>query len=395
MARQRRLSDLPDFLQNSPFLPIGSTSDAFTTTQTPQPKPTLAEIIRSKGFRSVILFIFIAIALVILPGKIQPYHPLTRLGISGPRCYFSEPVIIHGIPEGGEEVDWTKFAYSQYATNTDYLCNSLMIFEALQRLGNKADRILLYPSTLLEDTDSIVGHLLNKAAAEFNVKLLSIEEQHKDNVNQIWASSYTKLLAFNQTQYSRVIHLDSDSTLLSSLDALFFLPPSPIILPRAYWLPQPKLSSHVMLLTPSSQTFSKIQTSIDGATRGTYDMEIINSLLGSSCSILPHQIYALLTGEFRSPDPEHKAFVGEKGRWDPEKVMGEANFVHFSDYPFPKPWQETSAEEQEEAVPECVIGKERLKDDCRAREIWIGLYKDFKARRMVGGASCLGISIDS
>ena len=29
-----------------------------------------------------------------------------------------------------------------------------------------------------------------------------------------WAESYTKLLAFNQTQYERVLMLDSDATLL-------------------------------------------------------------------------------------------------------------------------------------------------------------------------------------
>lgn len=28
-----------------------------------------------------------------------------------------------------------------------------------------------------------------------------------------WAESYTKLLAFNQTQYARVLSLDSDATL--------------------------------------------------------------------------------------------------------------------------------------------------------------------------------------
>lgn len=29
-----------------------------------------------------------------------------------------------------------------------------------------------------------------------------------------WAASYTKLLAFNQTEYDRVLNLDSDATLL-------------------------------------------------------------------------------------------------------------------------------------------------------------------------------------
>jgi alpha-N-acetylglucosamine transferase len=385
MARQRSLSDLPEFLQSSPFLPVCNISDSFTTAQASQPKPTLAQIIRSKRFRTIIIFAFFVLALLFLPGKLQAYHPLIRTGLSGPKCYFSPPITIPEIPE---EVDWTEFAYSQYATTTDYLCNSLMIFETLHRLGSKADRILLYTSTLLTSTENkIVGYLLEKAQTEFNVKLIPIEEQRKSNVIRIWASSYTKLLAFNQTQYSRIIHLDSDSTLLSSLDELFFLPPAPVVVPKAYWLPTPKLSSHIMLLTPSSKTFAKIQEEIEKATKGIYDMEIINSLFGSTCSILPHQAYALLTGELRSPDPEHKAFFDPATmKWDPDQVMKEAKFVHFSDYPFPKPWQETSAEEQERAAPECVVDDQEGDLDCRAQNNWIGLYKDFKARRKVYSA---------
>jgi hypothetical protein len=118
-------------------------------------------------------------------------------------------------------------------------------------------------------------------------------------------------------------------------------------------------------------------------------MEIINSLFGNKCAILPHREYALLTGEFRSPDPKHMAFLDGKGEWNPTTVMQEAKFVHFSDYPFSKPWEETSAEEQENVVPACVVDEEG-KVDCRARDIWIELYKDFKARRKVGLDSFLG-----
>lgn len=34
------------------------------------------------------------------------------------------------------------------------------------------------------------------------------------NIAVTWAESYTKLLAFNQTEYDRVLSLDSDSTIL-------------------------------------------------------------------------------------------------------------------------------------------------------------------------------------
>jgi alpha-N-acetylglucosamine transferase len=378
MARQRRLSDLPDFLQSSPFLPLGDTEDTSKTTQRTQEIPTIRQILRSKRLRTITFFVLIAAALFILPGKIETYHPLTRIGLSGPKCYLTSPVTIPEIPAG--DVDWTKFAYSQYATNTDYLCNSLMIFEALRRLGSKSDGLLLHTSNLFS---SSAVHLLEKARTEYNVKLVLVEKQHKENVHYIWADSYTKLLAFNQTQYSRLIHLDSDSTLRENLDGLFFLPSTPVVLPRAYWLEKLKLSSHIMVLEPSAASFERIQRAIEGATRGTYDMEIINTLFGSSCSILPHQEYAFLTGEFRSSD--HERFLGSKGEWDPEQVNKEVKFVHFSDYPFPKPWEETSVEQQEAAVPKCVGGDQVGKVDCRAREIWIGLYKDFKARRKVCG----------
>jgi len=202
-------------------------------------------------------------------------------------------------------------------------------------------------------------------------------------VHYVWADSYTKLLAFNQTQYEKVIHLDSDSTLRGNLDALFFLPEAPVVLPKAYWLGKPKLSSHIMVLQPSREMFGKIEKAITWASRGTYDMEIVNKIFGSSCSILPHQPYALLTGEFGSSDHMHAAFMEDSGEWDPEKVLEQAKFIHFSDYPFPKPWQETTAEQQDAAVPPCVDNNQGWKVDCRVREIWINLYKDFKERRRV------------
>jgi len=108
-------------------------------------------------------------------------------------------------------------------------------------------------------------------------------------------------------------------------------------------------------------------------------MEIINNLFGNICELLPQREYALLTGEFRSSD--HGAFMGEE-EWDPDRVRAEAKFVHFSDYPFPKPWEESTIKEQEEAVPKCGIDKEG-REDCRARDIWVELYRDFKMRRKV------------
>lgn len=165
------------------------------------------------------------------------------------------------------------------------------------------------------------------------------------------------------------------------MDELFFIPPSHAAMPRAYWLDGPKLTSHIMLIQPSARQFERVEKAIKKAHFGVYDMEIVNDLYWRDCVVLPHRRYALLTGEFRSKD--HAAYMGNDYQaWDPENAMKEAKFVHFSDYPFPKPWLHPSQAELDAALPYCSIGHAGS-TDCRARNIWLGLYKDFRERMSV------------
>lgn len=122
---------------------------------------------------------------------------------------------IHSAAHRHPQFNWSQFAYGQYATDETYLCNSLMIFESLHRLDSKPDRILMYPhdwSTQGPLLDS-KGQLLVKARDEYHVKLRPISVLQKSS-DVTWGSSFTKLLAFNQTDYQRVLSLDSDSTIL-------------------------------------------------------------------------------------------------------------------------------------------------------------------------------------
>jgi alpha-N-acetylglucosamine transferase len=78
-------------------------------------------------------------------------------------------------------VDWGKYAYVQYVTDPDYLCNSVMIFEALQRMGSQAGRLLMYPSTYsLHQSSKLEGALLLKARDEYGVTLVPIDVLSKD-----------------------------------------------------------------------------------------------------------------------------------------------------------------------------------------------------------------------
>lgn len=296
-------------------------------------------------------------------------------------------------------VDWSRFAYTQYVTDSDYLCNSVMIFEALHRLGSKPDRVMMYPKYMLADPGAGASsaekgnaQLIIKARDEYGAKLVPIQVEHRDGQDDTWADSYTKLLAFNQTQYDRVLSLDSDSTILRPMDELFLMPSVPVAMPRAYWLlnddpPKKILSSQLILLEPSTSEFARLKARIDKAGENEYDMEIVNELYLDSAMVLPHRPYDLLTAEFRRAD--HADYLGSDEAWDPVAVYDEAKFVHFSDWPVPKPWTKMNDEERVTSQPDC--HDKDGKEDCTERELWNKLYEDFYERKdnickdMVGG----------
>lgn len=58
------------------------------------------------------------------------------------------------------------------------MCNCLMVFEALHRLGSKADRVLFYPEEwdlVVEDEYDRVSQLLLEAKHRYNVVLIPIK----------------------------------------------------------------------------------------------------------------------------------------------------------------------------------------------------------------------------
>ncbi|KAK4494160.1 hypothetical protein PRZ48_014458 [Zasmidium cellare] len=287
-------------------------------------------------------------------------------------------------------VTWRDFAYVTYATNLDYLCNSVMMVEALDRLGAKAERVILHSeewsinSTMEAENGTEVytteARLLQKAKEKYNAVLQPVPVQRVSG-DMTWGDSFTKLLAFNQTQYRRVLALDSDSTILQPMDELFLLPPTPVAMPRAYWLTH-ELFDAITLITPSSTSASRIQTAIANRSETDFDMDIMNAVFGDSCMVLPHRDYALVTGEFRKQEPgQHVAYLGEEGEvWDARKVVDQAKFVHFSDWPLGKPWVASAWEVREEVRPKCVR-EGSMEEDCGDREVWEGLYGDFRERR--------------
>lgn len=74
-----------------------------------------------------------------------------------------------------QSTDWSQFAYVQYVTNLPYLCNSVMLFESLFRLGCKPDRFMMYPSQFSLEGNSTEARLLRKARDDYKVVLNPIK----------------------------------------------------------------------------------------------------------------------------------------------------------------------------------------------------------------------------
>lgn len=181
-----------------------------------------------------------------------------------------------------------------------------------------------------------------------------------------------------------MLSLDSDSTVLQNIDELFFAPPCPIAMPRAYWLyPEQKiLSSQIMLLQPSEAEFARIMDTVNNASRNEYDMDLLNILYQDSALVLPHRPYSLLTREYiRDPD-DHIHYLGnDREEWDPVAVFNEAKFLHFSDWPVPKPWLNAPEWVILENQPKCY--EKNGVESCIERELWHGFHRDFTERRKV------------
>lgn len=157
-------------------------------------------------------------------------------------------------------INWDSYAYVTYATDVNHLCSAVMNFHNLRKVHrSKAKLVLIYDQSWdkLEiqsdeelnqhkkdhgNTDRIsVVDLLLTAVNDYNVQLLPVDlelDSFKDIKlrPEVWDANYIKALLFNQTQFDRIVYFDCNSVLQHNLDELFFIPPSHVALPEAYWL---------------------------------------------------------------------------------------------------------------------------------------------------------------
>ncbi|RDB24359.1 Glucose N-acetyltransferase 1 [Hypsizygus marmoreus] len=282
------------------------------------------------------------------------------------------------VPQSVVESPGLKRAYVLYATQEDYLCNALINLRRLSRLDVHADLVLLYPrgwsswKTSPEGTNRArLRHLLGEAA-RYNLHMRPVELIEQTMGDRTWSESLTKLHVLGLTDYERVIYLDNDGLVLKNLDHLFDLPKAPLILPCAYWLKETKFASNIMVIQPSKNLWVMVSDYLKTNPPDGFDMDIINHLFFDNITVLPHRGYTLLTGEFRSKDPHHRAYLGADNlTWNPHDELAHTYYVHFSDWPLPKPWKNIQKEEWRRVQP----------SDREDREVWNNVYDMYRRDR--------------
>jgi alpha-N-acetylglucosamine transferase len=221
-----------------------------------------------------------------------------------------------------------RFAYTFYATNDRYYCSALVNAKRLRDVGsdNRID-ILIFHSSVYSPS----LHLKNKA------NILNIKDRIVNDM-PLTADGYyrdclVKLRVFDLNEYNRVILMDSDSIVIKPLDHLFLLPDVILAAPRAGWLPQPFLTSMLLVVKPDLKTTDRIISKWmpNGVpTSGYYDMDILNAEFAHEVMFLP-DTYGSLNGIW-SQEP----YVNDTRT----KLLQDDTFlVHFSD--LGKPWSYT------------------------------------------------------
>lgn len=295
-------------------------------------------------------------------------------------------------------IDWKRVAYVQYAVSPEDLCKAVMVFSQLREVSSLASRVLVYPSdwrlngntnNAPESNGTHIARVLRYAAGEFSVLLNPTDTLREDTSRTIWKQPYSKFLAYNLTQYDRVIVLGTDSIVLNSMDELFFLPPTPLAMPYVYWRKPAgwRFSNQIMVIQPSSTDFSAFEKIIKKVNRGETDMDIVYKLYNNTALMrLPQRPYHILSEEFRLNENGHSRYLGTaKEKWEPGGILRETKLVHFFDPPIPEPWI-ASKETWQKYTPRC-IAKAYRRFNCGNRNAWFRFYNDYGNRmKIVCGA---------
>lgn len=260
-----------------------------------------------------------------LYAMLETTAPLPQRQVS-PKTILDQPL---SLPTNG------RYAYVFYATTRAHIYHSLVVLEFLKRVQTRLDRIdvlVVHTLPVLDPAD--VQRLNDNHVKTRHVSVLQgAAGGHQE--------SLTKLHIFNQTQYDRIVYLDSDMIVERNLDHLFSLPKAALAWTLSHWMDVNWGTSCFMVIEPSEELFARLMETYAKASAQkmtAFDMDVINlafrkhrherwnDVLQLGPLILPPQ-YLVLTFVWRDRLMDVPPLMGLRTL---EEVREAVYIVHFS-----------------------------------------------------------------
>jgi len=148
-----------------------------------------------------------------------------------------------------------KYTFLSILTSDDYLPGLLVLAHSLQKTGTPLPLlVLLTPNISSETLTTLDSHRIAYKVLDYElINPTNVDKKHR------WFSTYSKIFAFGQTEYDKVVYLDADMLILRNIDELFNYPHmsatnSGGMLPRKVsWT---HLNSGLMIIEPSKKIFT-------------------------------------------------------------------------------------------------------------------------------------------
>ena len=238
-------------------------------------------------------------------------------------------------------------AYVFYATQDTYACSTLInVFNLYRKLHTKHQVIVF----LSEDVSSFYYDALEDLGV--TIYLRSAPPLHLHSI-PYYQGCLLKLMAFELSQLDqslqRVVVMDSDQLILRDLDSVFELPGSAILAPKAYWIDDHTYSSTFMLFEPSFELWDAVSEAMQSILPDTYDMDLINDVLGETLEELP-ATYGTLNSHWEDNNIPHWFAPAEKQSpstiiEDLQELYAKVHVIHLT--AVGKPWMYDVAELRE------------------------------------------------
>lgn len=313
-----------------------------------------------------------------LPKPLLPEKPIEppKLDAKWARPMGSRPELDETYQQymAGQNMDWSRLGYVQVVRERVELCSAVMMLADLHRMRSPARRILMFPRLWLAEAEetkndpqtATTWRLLRTAARRYGVTLMPMEPI-VDGVDVNLASSYSLASVYSLHDFERVIYLQGPGVLLdaSALDSLLAFSKSEPMAAISTTPDRKELSTSMMLIHPSQETFKKLKDV--RAKKELSDQDLFQSTFPAPDSLMAEWSPAMgnvyyESQSLREPVDEFNITAFEES----------TTFVRLLDAGIPGP---------EYDIPYSDRVKLRPKN-LQAEEVWSRLYEDFRQARM-------------